>query len=341
MLSMCPSLQKQVHERVAPSVERETVKPMQREERTVATDREVHQDHYHTTVQPVQHSETLPEQHHHNIIPVEHRTHDHRNKQETESHLQREAAQFKDESVRHDMKHSTGAAPSVAGEHVHHHVHETIQPVVQKETIEPHVMHTTVPVHETHHNVAQHHAASALPAVSMADFKKQGGMLSGREERTDHFTGEPRSLEHALGHHGGMGHGAGATGSRNTAEQDIGMRGQQGSGLAGGVGSGTTQHQGASSHLHGANTTTGVGNTGTGSHLHGNNTSTGVGNTGTGSHLQGNQSATGAAIGTGVGGNKLSNTSSSGTETTRKPSLMDKLNPRKDADGDGKKGFMD
>lgn len=60
-------------------------------------------------------------------------------------------------------------------------------------------MHTTVPIHEVHHNSAQHHSTSALPAVSMGDFQKQGGVLSGREERYDGFQGEPRSVGGALG----------------------------------------------------------------------------------------------------------------------------------------------
>lgn len=33
----------------------------------------------------------------------------------------------------------------------------------------------------------------------MGDFKKQGGVLSGREERYDGFQGEPRSVGGALG----------------------------------------------------------------------------------------------------------------------------------------------
>ena len=33
----------------------------------------------------------------------------------------------------------------------------------------------------------------------MADFKKQGGVLSGREERYDGFEGEPRSVGGAFG----------------------------------------------------------------------------------------------------------------------------------------------
>merc|ERR1711974_544169 len=66
---------------------------------------------------------------------------------------------FMSKSGQHDTTVHEKVAPAVK--------HETIQPVIQKQTIEPHVTHTTVPIHEVHHNAAQHHAASALPAVSM------------------------------------------------------------------------------------------------------------------------------------------------------------------------------
>lgn len=132
---------------------------------------------------------------------------------------------------------------------------QTIQPVMNKETIEPHVVHTTVPIHEVHHNAAQHHATSELPPVTMSDYKKQGGVLTGREERYDGFEGEPRSVGGALGSHSGT---------------------------------------------------------------------------------------TGTATSNTTGNDGLTGTSSTGTtdSTKTKPSLMDKVNPKKDADGDGKAGFM-
>jgi hypothetical protein len=258
-------------------------------------------------VQPVKDREVLSEQHHHNLVPVEHRTHDHRNTQDTESRLQQNAAQFKDQSVRGETRHTSAAAPSIAGEHVHHHIHETIQPVVQKETIEPHVVHTTVPIHEVHHNTAQHHAASALPAVGMSEFKKHGGSLTGREERHDHFAGEPRSIEHTLGSHKGPHHGTESEGLGST-----------------GVGSGHSGH-------HGTNTSTGATSGLTGNH----------GTTGTGSNLTGQHGSTGTS-GSGLGSERntgagLGNTSSA---PAHKPSLMDKINPKIDSNGDGKAGFM-
>merc|ERR1711883_51800 len=58
---------------------------------------------------------------------------------------------------------------------------------------------------EVHHEKAQHHAASALPAMSMADFQKGGGSLAGRDERVDHFKGVPKNLEQSLGSQGAGG----------------------------------------------------------------------------------------------------------------------------------------
>jgi len=112
----------------------------------------------------------------------------------------------------------------------------------------------------------------------MADFKKQGGSLTGREERYDGFEGEPRAVGSALG-------GGSSTGTTGT-----------------GLGSTGT----------GYDNTTGTG------HHHG-TTGSGLGNTGT----------------TGTGYDTTTGT------TGKKPGLMDRMNPTKDTDGDGKRGVMD
>ena len=152
-------------------------------------------------------------------------------------------------------------------------------------------MHTTVPIHEVHHNEAKHHTSSALPAVSMADFKRQGGTLSGREERYDGFEGEPKAVGSALG--------SGTTGTTGTTGSALG---------SGTTGSGLTGH-------------------------HGHHTGTGT----TGSGLTGSGTGT---TGSGYDRDYDNTTGTSGT-TGKKPGLMDRVNPMKDADGDGKKGFME
>lgn len=343
---------------MAPGVTHETVSPHQREETQIATDREIHQDHHHTTVQPVTQREVLGEKHHHNLVPVEHRTHDHRDTADTESYLARNAAQFKDQSVRAETHQTSSAAPAIAGEHVHHHIHETIQPVVQKETIEPHVVHTTVPIHEIHHNKAQHHAASSLPAVSMDEFKSGGGALTGRDERIDFFKGEPKSLEHALG---GNHSGQGLKGSSHHSAKDSGIGAGVGTGAAVGA-AGLASGQQGSHNTHntssGLTGSQGAGVSGAGPSHHGTSAATsglsrnnpGAPQSGAGPHNSSMQNKLDPRVdsdgngrrGVETGSNRDNyGTASTGTTSGHKPSLLDKLNPMKDADGDGKKGFME
>ena len=137
-----------VEETVVPAVTHEAIKPVIHEEQTKAVDREVHQHHHHMTVQPLTHQEKLPEQHTHNILPVEHREYHHDDDSATKERIAAEMGKFRDHSTTLETHHTQAAAPTVTGEHVHHHVHETVIPVVHKETIQPEVVHTTIPVHE-------------------------------------------------------------------------------------------------------------------------------------------------------------------------------------------------
>ncbi|RYP61651.1 hypothetical protein DL769_007612 [Monosporascus sp. CRB-8-3] len=183
-----------IHETINPAVQHEVVKPTRHEDVKTAVEKEIHQDHYHHTVQPVKDKEVLPEQHTSEVSPVQHREYDQRNPDEIKKALASENKKFRNERKVQETVQTQSHAPPAVGEEVHHHIHETIQPVVEKETVQPTVVHTTVPIHETHHNTAQHHSTSVLPTVSMDEFKKQGGSLGGREERFDAFEGEPKNI---------------------------------------------------------------------------------------------------------------------------------------------------
>lgn len=143
----------------------------------------------------------------------------------------------------------------------------------------------------------------------MADFKKQGGSLTGREERYDGFEGEPRAVGGALG---GNSTGSGMTGSGMTGHHSNTTAGPHGSNT------GNKMDPRVDSDLDGSR------NMGARDAGYGSNT-TGTGSTGYGS---------GHAGSSGYGSN------TTGT-TGKKPGLMDKLNPMKDTDGDGKKGVME
>lgn len=274
---------------VNPAVQHEHITKTRHEEATTAIDREVHQDHFHTSIQPIHDREVLPEQHSHQLGAVEHRNIKHGDDAHIKERLAAEQAQFKNTRDVGETKHTASHGATVAGEHIHHHVHESIQPVIEKETIQPSVVHTTIPIHEVHQNEAKHHTATALPAVSMSEFRAQGGSIGGREERTDAFKGEPKSVGGTLG-------GAGAKGTTSL-----------------------TESKGVNGHSNGIHNSSHT-STHTGSHI-----GAGVG---------------GAAVGAGTAGTAHHTTSHSSTESHKKPSLMDRINPKIDADGDGKAGFM-
>ncbi|KAI1799463.1 hypothetical protein F4811DRAFT_565543 [Daldinia bambusicola] len=271
-----------VHESVEPAVKKETIKPTEHEEVNTAVDKEIHQDHYHRTVQPVHDKEVLPEQHQHKVGAVQHRDYDHRDHENTKKALAAENDKFRDEQVVHDTTRTKEHAPTVQGEHVHHHVHETIQPVLHKETIQPNVVHTTVPIHETHHNPAQHHSTTSLPPISAEEYRHRGGALGGEKERFDAFEGEPRSIRGTIETMHEKGRGAG-TGT--------------GTGVGASTGSTTGTTQGMSS-----------------------------------------QSAAQREYRDGAG--RTSGTSDVTGVRKENPSLLNKLNPMTDANGDGKAGFM-
>ena len=205
-----------VDEIVHTGITSETIKPHRHEETTQAVNREVHQHHHHTTVQPISHKEVLPEKHSHNLLPVVSSEHIHGDPKEHESRLASMKAAFKDSSVTHEHTHSASTVQPVVGEHVHHHVHEIVQPIIHKETHQPEVVHTTQPIHEVHHHHATHHGMSALPMKTLDEFKKAGGILTGSRSSThETYDGEPRpynkDLETSMdklglnGHHGESG----------------------------------------------------------------------------------------------------------------------------------------
>lgn len=97
-----------------------------------------------------------------------------------------------------DTTESTAVAPSVAGEHVHHHVHEVVQPVIHKETLAPEVVHTVVPIHEKVTAPSEHHGLSTLPVKTMEEFKATGTDLTAKHHTHHEYEGHPRPYNAAL-----------------------------------------------------------------------------------------------------------------------------------------------
>jgi len=300
----------------------EQVQKHKTEHTTTALDREVHEHHHQTSVQPIADREVLPEKHSHNIMPVEHKTHHHGKDAEVERKLQEQAAQFHDKSTTLETQHHRGETTAMGGEHHHLHVHENVQPLIQKETIQPHIVHNVIPVHERIDKEPTVHKTTVNPTMTMEEFKHAGGHHTGTHKEHHEYTGDPLKVDpnanvsigkHHLGDREIGGYPDDRQGGIGSQQQST-LPGT--TGTSGGLTGGTTGHHHHHDHQSG---TTGMGTTGTtgttGAGPHNSSMankmdprvdsdldgSRGVGNTGTGSGLTGSHNTTGT--GTGLSGN--------------------------------------
>lgn len=115
-----------VEEVVAPAVTNENISRTRHEEATTAIDREIHKDHHHTSVLPITDKEVRPEQHHHRMAGVETRQHREGNDRDILAGVEAERAQFKGTRTEAPIRETSSTGGVVAGEHVHHHVHEVL-----------------------------------------------------------------------------------------------------------------------------------------------------------------------------------------------------------------------
>jgi len=95
-------------------------------------DQERHQSHFHTSIQPITDEETLEVKHEERILPAERLTFEHDDREEVKQRLEAEQAKFFDNIEYIEGEKTREVVQAVAGEHLHHHVREYIQPVVNK-----------------------------------------------------------------------------------------------------------------------------------------------------------------------------------------------------------------
>ena len=122
-------------------------------------------------MQPVEAHEVKSTEHKHKIIPQV--TREHKEDMLPEHRGKLEAMRTQHQNVQHvgGVERTEAHQGAIAGEHLHHHVHETIQTVLQKETIAPTTFHTTVPIHEQIHEAPIVHEATSLPTVTLDELK--------------------------------------------------------------------------------------------------------------------------------------------------------------------------
>jgi len=159
-------------------VQHEEVHKHHEEEVLKVVDKEKHQDHYHTTIQPLKETEVAPEKHDFKQEATQERTFNNEDAAATKAKLKAEQAKFKNTHTETATAESkTDAGTVVGGEHVHHHHHEIIQPVIEKEIVKNSVTHTKVPIHEVHQEASVVHEATVAEPKSVEEFKKEGNKV--------------------------------------------------------------------------------------------------------------------------------------------------------------------
>lgn len=118
-----------VDQNVAPAVEHKHVSKQHETREETYINKEKHQDHYHTTVQPVRDTEVLAEKHD-NTHEAKNRNINH-DDGAARAKAEADRAEFENTSDQKQFESKTKAQKQ-GEEHTHHHLHETIQPVIEK-----------------------------------------------------------------------------------------------------------------------------------------------------------------------------------------------------------------
>ncbi|CAK1366222.1 hypothetical protein CB0940_09354 [Cercospora beticola] len=172
-----------VEQEVAPAVEHDTIVKEHETREQKVVDKEKHVDHYHTTVQPLEDREVQETKHDHEQAATEYRKINKDTKaDEAQAQAAAEREKFRDttdEGVTHEKKVNEG---EVVGEQVHHHLHEVVQPVIEKEIVKPSVTHKTIPVKEVIQEQSQNHGVTRKEPISVDEFTHR---LDG-EKKTEH-----------------------------------------------------------------------------------------------------------------------------------------------------------
>lgn len=122
-------VEKTVDSEVAPAVEHTHIEKQHETREQTFVEKEKHQDHYKTTIQPLKDSEVLPEKHDH-TQETKHRSINH-DDSTAKAKAEADRAGFESTSEQKQSE-SKMQEPTQEEEHVHHHLHETIQPVIEK-----------------------------------------------------------------------------------------------------------------------------------------------------------------------------------------------------------------
>jgi len=158
---------------VNPEITHEHIRPVEKEEihKNVTQEHDVH--HYQSRVQPVTDSRVQDTKHVNQSLDTEHVHHDIPKAAHEEARLRsKELGMENKQNVGSTERSTVDGQTNVQG-FANHHIHETIQPVVERETVQPTAIHTTRNVHEHITDGPVLHDQTIEKPISVDEFKSR------------------------------------------------------------------------------------------------------------------------------------------------------------------------
>ncbi len=224
----------------------ETVRPNETQEinQNVVREHEVH--HHQHRIQPVEEKRTLPTEHKHEQLATEHRHRETPMAEEDAARHQKMQTGITDQQKVAPTERTTVEGGTNTHHLTHHHIHESIQPVIQRETVQPSVIHTTKNVHEHITDRPIVHDQTVEPTLSINQFKEKVGHLTGGHSTSHHEHMKPNVVPHSGQDTSSSGYGSGISGP-GTGTGSSNVSWARGSGMDGetyssGSGTGSGHH---------------------------------------------------------------------------------------------------
>ncbi|WFD42497.1 hypothetical protein MPSI1_001142 [Malassezia psittaci] len=164
-------------------VTRETLHRQEIEELHREREHHIHQHHIQHHVQPVLDTVHLAEQLHSRVVPATTIREVHANTDKDAALLRSVAGTPKDTFSQAPIERSVIDKGETVREIVHHHIHNIVQPIIEKDIYEYHRIRTTVPTTQITHEAPIVHESTAHQPIRKEDFVKGGGVLTS-ETRT-------------------------------------------------------------------------------------------------------------------------------------------------------------
>ncbi|EGG11081.1 uncharacterized protein MELLADRAFT_92500 [Melampsora larici-populina 98AG31] len=172
-------------QKVVAPVTHNLIKHQETEEVLRAREHDRHIHHVQHHVQPVKDLEVRDEVHHTTVAPTTVINENLSATADDAAAYESIGTQFKDQVVHAETKREVVDLGETVQVREHHHVHNVIQPVIEKETHDRHRIHTTVPVHHITHEAPIIHNSISHEPLSMDDYIKRGGSISSTTTHSD------------------------------------------------------------------------------------------------------------------------------------------------------------